>query len=79
MGARASALVQRYVFLGVLPAQGNPGPRGLLSGASQGPPHLHTVVEGSQSLGLVVLREGSAQTAMPLVSLCTGAVGTSWS
>lgn len=42
------------------------------------PTHLHTVVKGSQSLGLVILREGSAQTAVPLVPLRTGAVGTKW-
>lgn len=40
--------------------------------------HLHTVVEGSQSLGLVVLREGSAQTVVPFVPLRAGAVSTGW-
>lgn len=40
--------------------------------------YLHTVVEGSQSLGLVVLREGSAQTVVPFVPLRAGAVGTGW-
>lgn len=34
------------------------------------------MVEGSQGLSLVVLREGSAQTVVPLVPLGAGAVGT---
>lgn len=40
------------------------------------PTHLHTVVEGSQGLSLVILRKGSAQTVVPLVPLGAGAVGT---
>lgn len=43
------------------------------------PTHLHAVVEGSQGLRLVVLGEGSAQTAVPLIPLCTGAVGVNGS
>lgn len=41
------------------------------------PAHLHAVLEGGQRLGLVVLGEGPAHAAVPLVPLRTGAAGTS--
>lgn len=55
---------------------GKPRAVWLVQESPRAPAHLYAVVEGSQSLGLVVLREGSAQTAVPLVPLCTGAMGT---
>ena len=46
-------------------------------GGAGRPAHLHAVLEGGQRLGFVVLGQGPAHAAVPLVPLCAGAAGTS--
>lgn len=58
-----------------------PGGRRCPSSRARGgagrPAHLHAVLEGGQRLGLVVLGQGPAHAAVPLIPLCAGAAGTS--
>lgn len=83
MGGASAPRQELHVHLGVSgnsnARPGNPRSLRLVARGPCPPTHLHAMVECSQRLGLVVLREGSAQTAIPLVPLCTGAAGMGWS